>query len=629
MITRMAKVRVIGPRPRLGATLGWLQEFGLLHLADAPPSGSGVNGVSLTGRDHRRARQLSRIIADADATLAHLGSCTPPLVAREPTMGELARWATLAADTRARLEKMAAREAELREELALIGKYDEFLEAFEPLLEELSATPGLATHAIIVPASERRHVQQLVSAMELQGAQEWVAARRTLRSGDLAILIVIQAKAAERFDELLTRSRLPELPVPTAFGGRSLAEALPLMKERLRQIPLELEQVAAERRALGDERREEVARASAAAHDLLARLRALERCGVTSHAFAVDGWIPESDAERLVTQLTKSLGPDVGAAVLDTDLWDVGEAPVALHNPRILRPFEAIVRMMPLPRYGSIDPTPFVAVFFPVMFGLIVGDIAYGLLIAAIGLLLHRASRPGSLTRTVSEIMGPCAGFTIIFGILYGELLGDVGRRFFGLHHVVFDREESVVAMLFVAVGLGLVHVAIGLVLGVVSRWHSSRRHAVGSGVMLLMVILLIVAVLATMRVLPEALFTPALVALVLAVPVLIAAEGIIAPIEFLATLGNILSYARVMALGTAGVMLAVVANQMVGAIGSTVVGILFALVFHVVNFAIALFSPTIHVLRLHYVEFFGKFYAPGGRAYQPFRQWRGSLPVS
>jgi V/A-type H+-transporting ATPase subunit I len=76
------------------------------------------------------------------------------------------------------------------------------------------------------------------------------------------------------------------------------------------------------------------------------------------------------------------------------------------------------------------------------------------------------------------------------------------------------------------------------------------------------------------------------------------------------------------MALGVASVMLAVVANRMVGAIGSVAVGIVFGLLFHLVNFAIALFSPTVHALRLHYVEFFGKFYSPGGVQYQPFAHW-------
>jgi V/A-type H+/Na+-transporting ATPase subunit I len=103
----------------------------------------------------------------------------------------------------------------------------------------------------------------------------------------------------------------------------------------------------------------------------------------------------------------------------------------------------------------------------------------------------------------------------------------------------------------------------------------------------------------------------------------------VVAPIELLSTLGNILSYARIMALGVASVMLAVVANKMVGAIGSLAVGVLFALLFHLVNFAIALFSPTVHALRLHYVEFFGKFYSPGGVRYQPFGHWTPARPAA
>ena len=87
--------------------------------------------------------------------------------------------------------------------------------------------------------------------------------------------------------------------------------------------------------------------------------------------------------------------------------------------------------------------------------------------------------------------------------------------------------------------------------------------------------------------------------------------------------LGNVLSYARIMALGTASVMMAVVANRLVGTMGSVAVGVVFALIFHFVNFALGIFSPTIHALRLHYVEFFGKFYSPGGTEYRPFGHWR------
>ena len=154
----------------------------------------------------------------------------------------------------------------------------------------------------------------------------------------------------------------------------------------------------------------------------------------------------------------------------------------------------------------------------------------------------------------------------------------------------------------------GGVHVLLGLVLGVFNAMHGHRRQALGRGLSAVMILLIVVALLAAVKLLPAQLLTPAVVALLVAFPVLVIAEGIVAPVELLATIGSILSYARIMALGTASVMLAVVANRLAGAIGSVVVGAIFALLFHLVNFALGLFSPTVHALRLHYVEFFGRF---------------------
>jgi V/A-type H+-transporting ATPase subunit I len=221
----------------------------------------------------------------------------------------------------------------------------------------------------------------------------------------------------------------------------------------------------------------------------------------------------------------------------------------------------------------------------------------------------------------------PMSVFTIIFGFLYGEFFGDLGQRLFGMKAILFDRAEGVVAALALAVGLGIVHVVLGLVLGALSAWHGHRKHAIGKGITAVMVLLIVAALLAAFEVLPKSLFVPVVIALLGAFPLLILTEGLLAPLELLSSVGNALSYARIMALGTASVMLAAVANRMVGALGSIAVGLVFALLFHLVNFAIGLFGPTIHALRLHYVEFFGKFYSPGGLPYHPLTRWHSGAP--
>ena len=277
--------------------------------------------------------------------------------------------------------------------------------------------------------------------------------------------------------------------------------------------------------------------------------------------------------------------------------------------------------MMPLPKYGTVDPTPFVAIFFPMFFGIVLGDMGYGLILGLLSLAMRFRSTPQSKLRAISEIGLACALFTIVFGFLYGELFGDLGHRI-GLHPIIFNREEAFFPFLGLALALGLVHVVLGLLIGAVKMFRGDKRRAIGKGMAALMVVIIALAIMAAADFLPERFFTPLVITALVALPVLVVAEGVLAPIELVSTLGNVLSYARIMAVGTASVMMAVVANRMAGAFGAVAVGVLFALLFHLINFVLGVFSPTIHMLRLHYVEFFGKFYSPGGSQYRPFRHW-------
>ena len=101
--------------------------------------------------------------------------------------------------------------------------------------------------------------------------------------------------------------------------------------------------------------------------------------------------------------------------------------------------------------------------------------------------------------------------------------------------------------------------------------------------------------------------------------------HGAMLPIEVLSTMGNILSYVRIMAIGLVSVTLAFLANLFGGMIGNVVVAIIIAALVHVLNLALGIFDPTIQGMRLQYVEFFSKFFIGGGTPYAPFRKSGGS----
>jgi V/A-type H+-transporting ATPase subunit I len=171
----------------------------------------------------------------------------------------------------------------------------------------------------------------------------------------------------------------------------------------------------------------------------------------------------------------------------------------------------------------------------------------------------------------------------------------------------------------------------LGLGLGV---WDALRRHSPHevlekvATLVSLAALFLLVAVLTDY--LPATFFTPAVAMLVVSVVLLIYSLGslgvVLGPLEFLGAVGNILSYLRLAAIGLASVYLAQVANALAGMTGNLLLGLIIAGLFHALNIALGIFSPTIQSLRLHYVEFFSKFYAGGGQAFHPFRRASGPM---
>ena len=97
-------------------------------------------------------------------------------------------------------------------------------------------------------------------------------------------------------------------------------------------------------------------------------------------------------------------------------------------------------------------------------------------------------------------------------------------------------------------------------------------------------------------------------------------AEELFGPLEIMSAVGNILSYARLMAIGMASVILAIVANRLGGSMEVLIFGIIIAALLHTLNIILAMFSPSLHAIRLHLVEFYSKFYTGGGTMYKPFK---------
>jgi len=617
VIIKMARIRVLGPKPRLTATVRALQDHGTVHLIDAAPIGALRRDLDPTVK--RRRRDLTRALDDVENVLAGLHELGAPVADRSgipPPEGKSARLAA----------RLAVTVDELRARVRALADERDALRLYEPLFAELEdllrPTAMSLVSAYLLRLRNAAALDALRTALERLVGDTMEFRPHTLATGETVLLLLVPRASGSEIERQLSEAGVDRAPLPAALADRPLADALRHLRPRLAEVERKLAAVREDARALARAHGDDLSVARQGFHDALLALAASDHAATSARAFALEGWLPARDRAKLSQTLATGVSPELSIEEVARNEWRADDAPVVLSNPPLFAPFELLTSLLPLPRYGSIDPTPFVAVFFPILFGVVVGDVGYGLAIAAIAIALGFAS---PRTRGLARIAGAVAFYPSVFGVLYGELLGDIGAHWLGMRPLWFDRREAVLGFLVLSIALGVVHLVLGLVIAAVGRWRRNRREAIGRGLTAGMLVLVVCALLALFDRIPSVLLTPSVIALLVMLPVVVVLEGAAALLDFMTVLGHVLSYARVMALGTASVMLAVVANRMHGAFGSAAIGIAFALLFHVVNFAITLFSPTIHVMRLHYVEFFGTFFEPGGAPYQPLRHWSPS----
>ena len=261
----------------------------------------------------------------------------------------------------------------------------------------------------------------------------------------------------------------------------------------------------------------------------LERLEAVGRVGTTQRTFIADCWVPR----RQLAALRDEVEARLGAAVVVEDMAPSPRdpaAPVLMRNSRFARPFEPLVSFLELPRAGALDPTLMMALFLPLMFGAMVGDVGYGVVLLAIALFARRALRVRTpLLARVSWVLVAGAVWSIVFGVLFGELFGDLGQRVFGDWAVWRYRPaaETLEPLLLLAVAMGAAHVVLGLGLGAVEaiRFKERRELFDKLGVLLVLGGLFGLAGWAAGH-LPSGALTPAVAAAVVGVVLVMSLHG-------------------------------------------------------------------------------------------------------
>jgi V/A-type H+-transporting ATPase subunit I len=621
MIVRMIKVEIVGPKDLLFATIEAARSLGVLHLESDPQSVAGTDRLPLSSLQLPEKEFEERIFFEELAeAISRLLELLPVVKLRQTYLQPLPVLDIVASKAKDHLhlcQQQRDQLTELDDEEKGLDAFRGLLQAIEPLLKDMDRQHGLLD-VFGVSFKTKDAAGRLGSLLEELFDGQVIMTTATTPAGELVGIVAIEAGRAAHLHSLLETENVPELSFPEAFKEYTFPEKVRYLQERLRHIGAERTRIEEELTTRARSWRPIYQRVHTWLNSRLDTLQASASVFETEMCFIIIGWLPGKQFGRLQNSLEEQFKGSVTLEPITILESDLERIPVAVMNPQYFKPFERLTALLPLPSYSSFDPTPFLGIFFPIFFGMMLGDIGYGLILIAIAFgLLLREGPP--ILLDAARILGACAVLTFLFGVLYGELFGDFGAEAFDLHPILFERSQAIIPMLYFSVSVGAMHILLGMLLGM---FNACRRRLWKKGVLKLLEIVAIVGLclLLVTQIWPETGLEsgPFLLLVSVAVPAMILLGGLLAPLELLKTVGNIISYARIMAIGTTSVLLAVIANRLGGMTGDIVAGLLVAGLLHSFNLILGVFAPTIHALRLHYVEFFSKFLEVGGRRFAP-----------
>ena len=635
-IERMKKLQVIAPASQKDALMRRLLLLGCVELRaqdallDAPETASLVERAV---GDVTAARSRRQIFADAIRILDDRVPVKTPFLAPKPEISQNELMDdTREADLLAEAKQLSALEEKLRALDTAAAKEQLTVEALNPWRGgpplDYSGTKHVAAEFGTVAASTNMDAfsAALTEAAEASEIIE-ISADQVAR-----YLVVFYLRAEDGAVQPVLRSFGF---TPPAFGTATgpAADCIAAAEERIRAIGtqrIETEARIAAQAKFREEFRTCYDRAEAEAFCA----EETDKLLLTERSVLLDGWAV-ADREAEVTKALDDM--DCAYEFADPVEEEYPEVPVRLKNNRLTDGLNMVTNMYSLPQYGTVDPNPLMAPFFILFYGIMMADMGYGIIMMLLGglILWKKKPREGFL-RYFAELLVEGGLATFVLGIFTGGLFGDAPKWIVRLINpnstwegfpALIDPLHDTVKVLVGAMILGFIHLVAGMVISFVMK---ARKGQLADAIWEegAMWVVFIGAACAVLKI-----GTVGGVPVILVIALLLYCYGKTRGAKGLGKLiaifsgiysdatgwfGDILSYARLMALMLAGSVIAQVFNTLGAMPGSILVFIPICLLGNALNFGLNLLGCYVHDLRLQCLEFFNKFYVAGGKPFEP-----------
>jgi V/A-type H+-transporting ATPase subunit I len=365
------------------------------------------------------------------------------------------------------------------------------------------------------------------------------------------------------------------------------------------------------------------------------RKEVLGRLLNTDKVFILEGWVPDHAIEKFKDNVNNKWHWDCMVDIREAA--DEDEFPILLENNKFVQSFELVTELYSLPNPNEIDPNPYMAPFFFLFFGLMLGDAGYGIIMAlATGIVLYKFKPQGAANKLLKLLFWGGIS-TFIWGALFGGWFGDIVEQIssgrFKISPVWFNPLEDPMKLLLWSFIFGGAHLYVGMGL---KAYNLIRKGKVLDAVFDIGFWYIFLTGLVLLLVGGNASVVGKYMSIIGAVLLVLTqgrqekniikrlGKGVLSLYDSVGFMSDVLSYSRLLALGLATGVIASVINNIGTLFGFNILGIIiFITIFligHIFNILINALGAFVHSSRLQYVEFFSKFYEGGGKPYKPFK---------
>lgn len=353
------------------------------------------------------------------------------------------------------------------------------------------------------------------------------------------------------------------------------------------------------------------------------------------HLFCLHGYVTQEAIQAIQRQLQQQqLSSQITVVELDIAKEEYSDVPIVLKNHPLIAPFESLIEMYGLPKYGEMDPTAATAPFYLLFFGMMAGDLGYGAVLwlgTFIGLKFFYLEKETKKNLLMFHFLSYS---TMMWGIIFGSFFG------VDLPFHILSLTKDLTSIMVLSVVFGVLQVLFGLLLGAygnVKRKAYADAYTNHIGWLAIIFGLLLYGSGGMIFNNPVITLIGKYVAMIAAILIVVItmltssnkfgglASGLYNLYGISGYIGDFVSYTRLMALAVSGGSIASAFNMLVGFLPPLIrftLGIVLMIGLHGLNIFLSFLGAYVHGLRLQFVEFFAKFYEGGGRQLQPFKTY-------